>query len=153
VAQPAPDAFADAVAALRRRERATAELRDWLTARGHGAEEIEEAIGRLSEVGELDDERFACRYAQDKRELSGWGGERIREALAARGVAPDLVEVALEADSHGAQVGRACDLLARRGQPLDADAARARALGYLARRGYAHEVAYEAIRVAARGPS
>ena len=147
------DAFEDAVGALRRRERATAELRAWLTARGHGPEEIQEAIGRLSEAGELDDERFARRYAEDKRELSGWGAERIREALASRGVAPALVEVALEADSHDAQVGRACDLLARRGQPLDVDADRARALGYLTRRGYGYEVAYEAVRAAARGPA
>jgi regulatory protein len=147
------DAFEDAVVALRRRERATAELCAWLAARGHGQEEIEEAIGRLTEVGELDDERFACRYAQDKRDLRGWGAERIREALASRGVAPAFVEVALEADSHGAQVGRASDLLALRGQPLDADTDRARALGYLTRRGYDYEVAHEAIRAAARRPS
>ena len=51
---------------------------------------------------------------------------------------------------HGAQVGRACDLLARRGRPLDADADRARALGYLTRRGYDYEVAHEAVRAAAR---
>lgn len=146
-------AFEDAVAALRRRERATAELRAWLAARGHGPEEIEQAIGRLTEMGELDDERFACRYAEDKRELRGWGAERIREALASRGVAPALVEAALEADSHGAQVGRACDLLARRGQSLDAEADRGRALGYLTRRGYDYEVAHEAVRAAARGPS
>ena len=82
------DAFEAALAALRRRERATAELRAWLATRGHGPEEIEAAIGRLTEVGELDDERFACRYAEDKRELRGWGAERIREALASRGVAP-----------------------------------------------------------------
>ena len=100
-------------------------------------------------MGELDDERFARRYAEDKRELRGWGAERIREALASRGVAPALVEAALEADSHGAQVGRASDLLARRGRPLDADADRARALGYLTRRGYEYEIAYEAIRLAA----
>jgi len=153
VARRAAAAFEDALAALRRRERATAELRGWLAGRGHGSEEIEEAIGRLSEVGELDDERFACRYAEDKRELRGWGAERIREALASRGVAPALVEVALEADTHGAQVGRACDLLVRRAQPLDADADRARALGYLTRRGYAYEVAYEAVRTAAKAPS
>ena len=101
-------------------------------------------------MGELDDERFACRYAEDKRELRGWGAERIREALASRGVAPGLVDAALEADSHGAQVGRACDLLARRGRPLDADADRARALGYLTRRGYDYEIAHEAVRAAAR---
>jgi regulatory protein len=150
VAKREADTFEDALAALRRRERATAELRAWLAARGHGPEEIEEAIGRLTEVGELDDERFACRYAEDKRELRGWGAERIREALASRGVAPGFVEAALEADSHGAQVGRACDLLARRGRPLDADADRARALGYLTRRGYDYEVAHEAVRAAAR---
>ncbi len=149
VAERAPDAFEVALAALRRRERATAELGSWLATRGFGSEEIEATIDRLTEVGELDDERFARRYAEDKRELRGWGGERIREALASRGVAPAVVELALEADSHGAQVERASDLLARRGQPLAGDADRARALGYLTRRGYEYEVAYEAIRLAA----
>ena len=111
---------------------------------------IETTIGRLTEVGELDDERFARRYAEDKCELSGWGAERIREALASRGIPPALVEVALEADSQDAQVARASDQLARRGRPLGGDADRARALGYLTRRGYEYEVAYEAIRRAAR---
>ena len=144
------DAFEVALAGLRRKERTNAELTAWLERRGYGAEEIEVAIDRLTEVGELDDERFARRYAEDKRELRGWVAERIREALASRGIPPAHVEAALEADSHGAQVERASDLLARRGQPLDADADRARALGYLTRRGYEYEVAYEAIRVAAR---
>jgi regulatory protein len=149
VAERAPDAFEVALAALRRRERASAELGAWLARRGYGSEEIEATIARLTEVGELDDERFARRYAEDKRELRGWGGERIREALSSRGIPPALVEAALEADSHGAQVGRASELLARRGQPLGADADRARALGYLTRRGYEYEVAYEAIRLTA----
>jgi regulatory protein len=150
VAERTPDAFEVALAALRRRERPTAELAAWLAKRGHGPEEIEAAIARLTEVGELDDERFARRFADDKRELRGWGAERIREALAARGVPAAFVEAALEGDSHGAQVGRASDLLAHRGQPLGADSDRARALGYLTRRGYEYEVAYEAIRMAAR---
>ena len=149
-AERASDAFEVALAALRRRERATVELAAWLATRGYGSEEIEATIDRLTEVGELDDERFARRYAEDKRELRGWGAERIREALASRGIPPAHVEAALEADSHDAQVGRASALLARRGQSLDADADRARALGYLTRRGYEYEVAYEAIRLAAR---
>jgi regulatory protein len=150
VAERASDAFEVALAALRRKERAVAELRAWLATRGYGPEEIETAIERLTEAGELDDERFARRYAEDKRELRGWGAERIREALASRGVPGPLVEVALEDESHGAQLGRASDLLVRRRQPLDADADRARALGYLTRRGYEYEVAYEAVRMAAR---
>ncbi len=150
MAERASDAFEVALASLRRRERATLELAAWLAKRGYGSEEIEGAVDRLTEVGELDDERFARRYAEDKRELRGWGAERIREALAARGIPPELVEAVLEADSHGAQVGRASDLLTRQGRPLAADADRARALGYLTRRGYEYEVAYEAIRLAAR---
>ena len=144
------DAFQAALAALRRRERATAELSAWLARRGYGSEEIASAIARLTELGELDDERFAQRYAEDKRELRGWGAERIRESLASRGIPAGLVEATLEEDSYGAQVARASGLLAQQGRPLDADSDRARALGYLTRRGYEYEVAYEAIRQATR---
>jgi regulatory protein len=150
VPERAPDAFQVALAALRRRERTTAELSAWLAKRGYGLEGIETAIARLTEHGELDDERFARRYAEDKRELRGWGAERIRESLASRGIPAALVETVLEEDSYGAQVARASGLLARQGRPLDADSDRARALGYLTRRGYEYEVAYEAIRLAAR---
>ncbi len=143
------DAFEAALGALDRKERTAHELALWLKGRGFAMDEIEAALRRLFETEVLDDERFARRYAEDKRELRGWGAERIREALASRGIPPAHVEAALEADSHDAQVGRASALLARRGQPLDADADRARALGYLTRRGYEYEVAYEAIRLAA----
>ena len=144
------DAVKVALAGLRSKERTSAELTAWLHRRGYGAEEIETAVGRLTEVGELDDERFARRYAEDKRQLRAWGAERIREALLARGVAPSLAEAAVEADSHESQVHRAQDLLTARAQPLAEDADRARALGYLTRRGYEYEIAYEAIRLAAR---
>jgi SOS response regulatory protein OraA/RecX len=40
--------------------------------------------------------------------------------------------------------------LGKRGQPLTEDADRARALGFLTRRGYDYDVAYEAVRLAAR---
>ena len=150
MADPSSDAFEVALGALRNRERTSAELTAWLERRGYGAKEIEAAIGRLTEVGELDDERFARRYAEDKRELRGWGAERIREALLTRGVVPILAEAAIESDSHEAQVGRARDLLAGRGRPLAKNADRARALGFLTRRGYEYEIAYEAVRLAAR---
>jgi regulatory protein len=148
LADPTSDAFEVGLAGLRRKERTNAELTAWLERRGYGAEEIESAVGRLTEVGELDDARFARRYAEDKRELRGWGAERIRDALLARGVEPFVAQAAMEADSHEAQVSRARDLLTGRGQRLAKDADRARALGYLTRRGYEYEVAYEAIRLA-----
>ena len=145
-----PEAFEAALAALGRRERTGAELASWLTRRGYEAAEIEAAIERLTRLGQLDDERFARRYAEDKRELRGWGAERVCDALLARGIAGAIAEGVAAGDSREAQVGRARDLLVARGRSLAGDADRARALGYLTRRGYEYEIAYEAIRLAAR---
>jgi len=115
-------AFEFAVRALARKERTLAEMRALLEGRGFEPEHVEGTIARLVEIGELDDERFAERFAEDKRELRGWGPERIRAAR----------------------------LLRERGQPLTDDRARSRALEFLARRGYDYEVAYAAIRLAER---
>jgi regulatory protein len=147
---PEPDAFEIALGALRRKERTAGELRIWLERRGYGADEVEAVVMRLVEAGELDDERFARRYAEDKRELSGWGSERIRDALLARQVDGSTVEAVLAVDSHADQLERARRVLARRGPPLGDNADRQRALTYLARRGYDYEIAYEAVRIAAR---
>jgi regulatory protein len=106
---------------------------------------VEATVAHLEGIGELDDDRFARRYAEDKRELAGWGSERIREALLARGVAPEHIEAALAVDDPSRQAERAAELLVRRGEPLDGERARARALGYLTRKGYSYEVAHDAI--------
>jgi len=145
------DALEAALGALDRKERTAHELAVWLKGRGFGLDEIETALGRLFETEVLDDERFARRYAEDKRELSGWGAERIREALLARGIPIDTVEAVLASDSYGDQLDRALELLIRLARPLDDNAERQRALGYLARRGYDYEIAYEAVRTASGG--
>jgi regulatory protein len=139
-----------AVAALARKERTVAEMRAWLRSRGCAQPEAEAAIERLIEIGELDDARFARRFAEDKRELRGWGSERIAEALEARSVGAEEIAAALGAEDEGAQVERAARLLAARGDALADEPARARALAYLVRRGYGSEVAYEAVRHAER---
>jgi len=143
---PDKDAFEAALAALNRKERTAHELTLWLKGRGFGIEEIEVALRRLFEAEVLDDERFARCFAEDKRELMGWGAERIREALLARGVEGSIVDAVLTADSYGDQLGRAREVLVRRGRPLEGNADRQRALDYLARRGYDYEIAYEAVR-------
>src|SRR3954469_9595192 len=140
------DAFEAALAALDRKERTAHELALWLKRRDFDLEEIEATLRRLFEAGVLDDERFARRFAEDKWELSGWGAERIREALLARGVPNDTVETVLAADSYGDQLDRARGILIRRGRPLAGNADRQRALDYLTRRGYDYEIAYEAVR-------
>jgi regulatory protein len=140
------EAFERALEALGRKERTEAELAAWLDARGFEADEVEAVIGRLIEADALDDARFARRYAEDKRELRGWGPERIRGALEARGVGAAEIDAALAVDDHSRQVERAVALLRRRSDSLDEEAGRARALAYLTRRGYDYELAYDAVR-------
>jgi regulatory protein len=112
--------------------------------------EIERLIGFLTENLALDDRAFALAFASDKRELSGWGRDRIREVLLRRGVDRHLVEEALAGEGEETEVDRAVRVLSERGADLSDDRGRQRALGLLARRGYEAEEAYAAIRIARR---
>jgi regulatory protein len=147
----AQEALTLALQALSHKERSVAELGNWLRERGVEESAAEQALAGLMESGALDDTRFAARYAEDKRELSGWGRERIRTALLERGVPAEDVEAALAADDDLAETERAADLLRDRALPLADEAGRHRALGLLARRGYSSDVAYEAVRLVERG--
>lgn len=145
-------ALTAAVGTLLRRERTTAEIHAWLLERGTAEEVADEAVAELIEIGELDDERFAYAFAQDKRDLAGWGGQRIEAALIERGIGLDLAERA-GAEPHEAELGRATRLVLARGEDLSEEVGRARVLSYLTRRGYAYELAYDAIRRAGRPES
>lgn len=142
-------ALSKALGALQRRERTTAELYGWLIERDIPSHVAEDAIAELAEIGELDDERFAFAFAQDKRDLSGWGGERIEAALIDRQVGRGLAERA-SAEPRNAELDRAIGLVLARGEDLGDERARARVLSFLTRRGFEYEIAYDAIRDAGR---
>lgn len=97
----------------------------------------------------LDDEKFASLYAEDKRERSGWGSDRIQQALLDRGIEYGLATTAASACA-GDEIERALGVLGERDYDLEEPADRQKALGVLARRGYQAEVAYDAIRRARR---
>src|SRR5262249_58871132 len=92
----------------------------------------------------------ARRYAEDKRQLAGWGPDRIATALESRGVSREQIDAALAPDDDRAQLGRAIALLDDRGLRCASEAERERALGLLVRRGYPLELAYEAVRASER---
>lgn len=146
----ADELLAKALAALGRKALTEAEMREWLAGREVEEEEAERVISFLTENLALDDRAFAVAFASDKRELSGWGKDRIREVLLRRGVERRLVEEALSSDVGESEVDRAVRVLKERGADLGDDRGRQRALGLLARRGYDAEEAYAAIRIAGR---
>jgi regulatory protein len=145
-----------AYAYLNRRERTVAEMRAQLQRKGISAELTEAAIGRLLELGYLNDARFADLFVSDKRELEQWGSERIRSGLLARGIDRELAERALaggggDEPAEETELDRALALLARRFPvPPSEPRERERALGVLLRKGYESELALDALAAYAR---
>lgn len=144
------DFFALALRDLAVRERTAAELRQWLARRGVSRAEQEAVLDRLEQAGAIDDRRFAHRFAEDKRQLAGWGEIRIGNSLERRGVAAELIEEALTRDGGESELDRAVAALARLGGDLSSDPERQRALAFLVRRGYELDLAYDAVRRGAR---
>lgn len=155
-----PDALQLALRFLNRRERTVAEVRARLERAELPAEEVEPVLCELVELGYLDDARYARVFAEDKRNLEGWGRERIEQVLRDRGVDRALIGAALaaveaEAEANGeGEYERAASLLRRRfPRPSQEPRERERALGVLIRKGYDSELAYDAVRAWSAGTS
>ena len=134
--------------AVAARDRTEAELRALLERRGIRPSAVEAAVDELHAAGHLDDAAYARRFAEDRRALDRWGADRIARDLARRGIAASVVSAAVAEPDGGARERRAAHaLLAERfPEPPRDDRGRDRAWRLLVRRGYARELAYEAVR-------
>jgi len=133
---------------LNRRDRTTEEVRRHLAAKRVDPVAIDDAIACLCDDRALDDARYAVRFAQDRRDLDGWGAERIERKLLAAGVAPDAIAAALAAvgGADGERDAALAVLRRRLRTPPVNDRERERALGLLIRRGYDTDLAYDVVR-------
>ncbi|HEV7808903.1 MAG TPA: RecX family transcriptional regulator [Solirubrobacteraceae bacterium] len=138
---------------LGKRDRTEDEVRRHLAAKKVDGPSIDGAIEALVRQGYVDDARYARTFAEDRRSLDDWGPERIECRLLALGVGPGLVADALSQRDAAGELDAAVALLRRRlGSAIPTtDRDRDRALGVLARKGYDLELAYDAVRVFARG--
>ena len=106
----------------------------------------------VAEQGYLDDARYARLLVEDRRDVAGWGVERIRARLEAAGIARELIDEALGGFDTASELAAAQELIRRRcALPLAANRERGRAFGILVGRGFDADVAYEAIRHAGGG--
>ena len=133
--------------AVARRDLTVAELRARLERKHVAPEAIDDAVEELETTGFVDDARYAIQFAEDKRELEQWGTDRIAHDLRRRGIAPQLIDAAVSTHSRDSELRTAFLLLEQRypTAPRD-DRERDRAWQMLVRRGYAPEIAYDAIR-------
>lgn len=77
---------------LSRRPFGTKELIKKLCEKGHEKEFAEKACDRLSELGLLNDEEYARILANDLLERKNYSIKRIKQELAYRGIARDIIE-------------------------------------------------------------
>ena len=144
-------ALAEAHRYMGPRDRTVAEVRGHLRRRGVAVKVIDACVQELSEQGYLDDARFARRFAEDRRALDAWGNERIRTRLLVLGIDEELVGAVVAGRDPSDELDAAVQLVCRRlgGAPRD-ERDRQRAFGLLLRRGYAVDLAYDAVRRAER---
>lgn len=132
------------VRSLAVRMQSRAEILEKLEARDVPAEIAEEAIARVIGYGYLDDAALAGQLARGMRSR-GYGRRRAAQKLRARRLVGPLAEEALDAAyAEEDEIGLAREALGRR--PVADDAARRRAIAFLARRGFPSGVAWAAVR-------
>jgi regulatory protein len=137
---------------LNRRERTEAEMRGRLEQADLAPSVIEDTIATLVDQGVLDDSRFARLFVEDKRMLDHWGSDRITRALIQRGIERELIAHALADETTQDELERAVQLLRERfPNPPQDRRERDRALGVMLRKGYASELAVDALAAYARG--
>jgi regulatory protein len=94
--RPSSTAYLDALTRLARRELTEAQIRQRLARRGHTQDDIDAAVARLTSERALDDTRVAAAMARDAVTLKRRGRRRIVQQLTAAGIAPAVVQRAVD---------------------------------------------------------
>lgn len=130
-----PSAYAKAVELLARRTHFRAELGGKLARKGYPAEEVDEALDRLTDHGYLDDRAAAKQFVAAKTAREPLGRRRLMADLTKKGapvdVAAEILDEVLPENDRALAKKAAETWLARRRQPKKAALAR-----YLERRGF-----------------
>ena len=129
------------------RARSRSEVRERLRRYGYGEETIGAVIGRLEELGYLDDEEFARTVVREKARR--YGPRRVSADLRRSGVDAELAQNVVEEEFAGrSELEEARSAAARRYNRggSDAEAEARRVYGFLVRRGYSSDVCAEVAR-------
>jgi regulatory protein len=136
---------------LTARARTRAELEGQLAKRGYPAEVSERVLGRLNQVGLVDDADFAEQWVRSRRVNARKGKRALAGELKTKGVDDDVITAALAGIDAGAERRRAEQLVRDKlrreklGDDDDAKVAR-RLVGMLARRGYSQTMAFDVVK-------
>ncbi|GDY30346.1 recombination regulator RecX [Gandjariella thermophila] len=134
---------------LTARPRTRAELHQALMRRGFGEDVAEQVLGRLDDVGLVDDAAFAEVWVRSRHTHQGLGRRALVAELRRKGVAESVAAEAAATVDDEAEEDRARQLVRRRLRTVGGadEAARVRRLaGMLARKGYPPGLAFRVVR-------
>jgi regulatory protein len=134
---------------LTARPRTRVELAQALVRKGVEDDVVEQVLGRLDEVGLIDDAAFAEVWVRSRHGFQGLSRRALAVELRRKGVADESAAGALAAVDADAEEERARQLVRKRLRVLDNadEAAKIRKLvGMLARKGYAQGLAYRVVK-------
>ena len=135
--------LAAAYAMLARRPHSRAQVREKLERKGFAEELIEDSLKRLEELGYLDDEQIARRWAQVMLQERFWGIFKAEQRLQQRGIGRELARQAVdEAQKEFPQIDGARQDLAGRFSDRKTDIPLAKVVSFLRSRGFSGEVVY-----------
>jgi len=129
------------------RARSRREVRDRLRRYGYGEETVEGVVGRLEELGYLDDKEFARTATREKARR--YGPRRVSADLRRSGVDAELAQNVVDEEFAGrSELEEARSAAARRYNRggSDAEAEARRVYGFLVRRGYSSDTCAEVAR-------
>jgi regulatory protein len=150
--------FEYAVKCLGARACSTGDLKSKLWRRAANPRDVDPVIDRLTDIGYLNDQRFAENYAAARVENEGFGRMRVLNDLRTRRVSGDLADQAVERALEGKSEAELIDAFIERrmpsianGGPIDDEKKLAAAYRKLCRAGFTSGPVLSALkRIAAR---
>jgi regulatory protein len=134
---------------LAARPRTRSELQKALVKKEISEEVAEQVLGRLDDVGLIDDKAFAEMYVRSRHTYQGIGKRALSMELRRKGVDTDTAAEAVSAVDEEAEEERARQLVRKRLPSMSAADHQAkirRLVGMLARKGYAQGLAYRVVK-------
>jgi regulatory protein len=134
---------------LTARPRTRVELAQALTRKGIEPDVAEQVLGRLDEVGLIDDAAFAEVWVRSRHNFQGLSRRALAMELRRKGVADESAAEALAAVDSEAEEDRARQLVRKRLRVLanaDEPTKIRKLVGMLARKGYAEGLAYRVVK-------
>jgi regulatory protein len=134
---------------LTARPRTRTELKKALIKKEISEEVAEQVLGRLDDVGLIDDKAFAEMYVRSRHAYQGIGKRALSIELRRKGVDDDTAAEAVAAVDEEAEEDRARQLVRKRLPSMssaDHQAKIRRLVGMLARKGYSQGMAYRVVK-------